>query len=201
MADQVHALTELYFLFLQGEAIKDESLARNKRIAEEGYSPRHRDPTLISIAGTPREAGFKSVLGTHPAPHNTKNTMCPCHRGKDKPPPVPDLVSRRLTNTLSAFFFLIAWGWGLGGGLSSWKFPFVFLSDISGRGQHEWFIIYPSRLTERPAQILWLKISLCSLIFLLIFYNCIKDLQSTVRKVHLFKSCYTGSKTSVKITL
>lgn len=120
MADQVHALTELYFLFLQGEAIKDESLARNKRIAEEGYSPRHRNPTLISIAGTRREAGFKSVLGTHPAPHNTKNTMCPCHRGReDKPPPVLDLVSRRLTNTLSAFFFN-SLGVGTGGvGLSS----------------------------------------------------------------------------------
>ena len=60
MADQLHALTELYFLLLQGEAIKDESLARNKHIGEEGYSPRHWDPTLISIAGTRREAGFKS---------------------------------------------------------------------------------------------------------------------------------------------
>jgi len=60
MAHQLHALTELYILFLQGEAIKDESSARNKRIREEGYSPRHWDPTLISTAGTRWEARFKS---------------------------------------------------------------------------------------------------------------------------------------------
>ena len=138
MADQVHALTELYLLFLQGEAIKDESLARNKRIAEEGYSPRHRDPTLISIAGIPREAGFKRVLGTHPAPHYTKNSMCPCHRGKDKPPPVLDLVSRRLTNTLSAFFFN-SLGVGTGEGwVKQLKVSLcVPLTEISGKGQHE----------------------------------------------------------------
>lgn len=60
MADQAHALTELHFLFLQGEAIRAESSARNRGTAEEGCSPRHRDPTLIPIAGTRSGAGFKS---------------------------------------------------------------------------------------------------------------------------------------------
>ena len=60
MADQVHALTELHFLFLQGEAIRAESSARNRGTAEEGCSPRHRDPTLIPISGTWSGVGFKS---------------------------------------------------------------------------------------------------------------------------------------------
>ena len=100
MADQVHALTELHFLFLQGEAIRAESSARNRGTAGEGCSARHRDPTLIPISGTWSGAGFKS--SSAPVIPRTPY-VSRSQRERDTSPPVLDLVSRRLTNTLSAF--------------------------------------------------------------------------------------------------
>lgn len=62
----------------------------------------------------------------------------------------------------------------------------VALTDISGRAQF-WVIHHLSKQarTEKPAWIVWLKINLCSPIFLLIFCMCIKDLPPAVKKVHV----------------
>lgn len=97
MADQVHALTELSFLFLQGEAIKAESSASNKGTAEEGCSPRHQDPTLIPIAGTWSGAGFKSSPWNTFCSCNTQNTICvPVTEGEET-------------------YLLLFWTWNPGG--------------------------------------------------------------------------------------
>lgn len=61
VADQVCTLTELYLLFRQGKATKDDSLTRNRATGRKRVSPRPWDPVLVSVAVTLYpEAGFQS---------------------------------------------------------------------------------------------------------------------------------------------
>ena len=61
----------------------------------------------------------------------------------------------------------------------------VALTDVSGRGRFRVIHRVPKLTrTEELAQILWLKINLCSPTFLLTFCKCTKALPPTVRKVH-----------------
>lgn len=61
----------------------------------------------------------------------------------------------------------------------------VVPTDISGRGQF-WVIHHLPKQThtEKPVQVLWLKINLCSPIFLLIFYKCIKGPSANSEKMY-----------------
>lgn len=109
-ADQVCALTKLYFPFLLREPTIDESLASVQ--TDGGHPSDTETPTTLYT-----EAGFKRSLGTDSALSHWEHHMCPQHKGRE------DKLSAVLEGcsagwqTNSQHFLSIAWGWGGDGGL------------------------------------------------------------------------------------